>query len=82
MPWHALRLVFLASNSLYNLRGQRYLHQIHRIKLKYVWMYGFMAKLSVATFNICQILMRSKGNLPISRPPTHPYECTQYKDGP
>ena len=53
-------------NSLHNLRGQnwlclcyqsRYLQQIHWSKLL-CGMYGFTAKWSIPTLNICQILMR------------------------
>ena len=66
MPWCALRLVFLASNSFHNLRGQkllclcyhaRHLQQIHRSKLLF-GVYGFTANLSLATLDICQMLMR------------------------
>ena len=57
---------FVASNSLQNIRGQkwscpcylaRHLQQIHWSKLL-CGMYGLTAKLSVARLNICQILMR------------------------
>ena len=37
----------------------RHLQQINWIQLL-CWMYGFMAKSSIATLNICQILMRRK----------------------
>ena len=59
-------MMFLASISLHNLRGQkwscpcyhaRHLRQIHWSKLL-SGMYGLTAKSSVATLNICQILMR------------------------
>ena len=66
VPWCALRFVFLASNSLHNLRGQmllcqcyptRHLQQIHWSTLL-CGMCGFPANSSVATLNICHILMR------------------------
>ena len=61
-----VKLVFLASNSLHNLGGQkqlclcyheRHLQQIHWIK-HLCGMYSFTGKLSIARLNICQILMR------------------------
>ena len=59
-------MMFLASNSFHNLRGQkqlcpcyhaRNLQEIHWNKLL-CGMYGFTAKLSVPRLNICQILMK------------------------
>ena len=59
-------MMFLASNSLHNLRGQkwscpcyhaRHLQQIHWSKLL-CGMYGLTAKSSVPRLNICQLLMR------------------------
>ena len=64
-------MMFLASNSLNNLRGQkwscpcyhaRHLQQIHWSKLL-CGMYGLMAKSSVPRLNVCQILMRYRGSL-------------------
>ena len=59
-------MMVLASNSLQNLRGQkwpcpcyhaRHLQQFHWSKLL-CGMYSFTAKSSIALLNICQILMR------------------------
>ena len=66
VPWCELRLMFLASNSLLNLRGQNYLclcyharhlQQIHWSKLL-CGIYGFMAKSSVSRLNILRLLIR------------------------
>ena len=63
VPWCALRLEVLASNSHHNLRGQKLLflcyHTRHLQQNSLLCgMYGFTAKSSVATLKICQILMR------------------------
>ena len=59
-------MMFLASNRLHNLRGQKWscpcyhakhLQQIHWSKLL-CGMYGLTAKSSVPRLNICQLLMR------------------------